>query len=150
MAAVSAIFGVLGSVLSAAGAMQQAQAQAAAAEYNQKVLENQAKQRREAAGAEAKDYRRQEHRKLSAAQTARASTGVVLSAGSPLMIDEAAVREIALGSNRNIYQGQVEGTRLENEAELEGMKADYAKQAGYIAAGSSLLSGFGSIFGAWQ
>ena len=147
MAAVGAIFGVLGSVVSAVGSIVQGNAAKAAAERNAENLELQAKSEREAAAAEASDYRRMERRKLSYAQAMRASQGVALGAGSPLLVTEDTVRNIALGAGRLGHAGVVKGVRLSNEAEMERYRGKMEQQAGYFGAGASLLSGFGSLFG---
>lgn len=146
MTGIEVLFSVLSGALGAVGSIAQASAQKQAADYNAKVLQQQAVQRQEAANAQASDYRRSEHRKLATSQAARGATGVVATAGSPLLVDEATVREIALGSARYGYEGQVEKIRLQNEAELEKMKGKNAMTAGYIGAGTSLLAGFGSAF----
>lgn len=141
----SGIAGIFGSVLGAIGAIAQGQAEARAAEYNAELMEQQARQAREAASAEAQDFKRLEHRKLAASTAARGAMGVA-QAGSPLMVDDAVVREIALGASRLTYAGQVKSTRFQNEAELERIRGKNAKIASYFGAGTSLLSGFGSIY----
>jgi hypothetical protein len=75
---------------------------------------------------------------------AQAGTGVTQE-GSPLLVDEATVREIALASARKLHGGSVRASRLEDDASLQGMKADYAETAGYLNAGKSLMSGFGKF-----
>lgn len=142
-----AVLGLAGSAVGAAGSIAQGQAQQDAAEYNQRVLKMQADQEREAANAEALDYKRQEHRKLASAQAARGAAGVAVGSGSPLLVDEATVREIALGTSRISYGGNVKRSNLLNEAELERVKGENAMTAAYWGAGSSLLSGFSSIYG---
>lgn len=133
-----------GGALGAVGQIAAGQAEARAAKYNAKVQEQQARQEREAAAVEAEDFRREERRKQAAAGAARAATGVT-GAGSPLLVDEATVREIALGASRYRYRGAVRSNRLMQEAELSRMRGKAASTAGYIGAGSSLLSSLGSF-----
>jgi hypothetical protein len=146
IAALTAIATIGSTVFGAVGSIQSAGAERDAAEFNAKVTEQQAKAEREAADAEAADYRRGEMRKVSAARAMRGATGVTM-AGSPLLIDESTVREVALGSARIGHAGSTRSWRLRQEAELERMRGRKAMQAGYWRAGKSLLSGFSS-FGA--
>lgn len=132
-------------VFSALGAIAEGQAQKQAADFNAKVSEQRAISERNAAGVEASDFKRGEMRQVRAAQAARGAAGVTM-AGSPLLVDEATVREVALGSSRIKHGGQVKGTRLEQDAELERMRGKAAETASYIRAGSSLLGSFGRAF----
>lgn len=143
---IAAIFSALslgGAALGAVGNIQQGNAAARAGEFNARVSEQQAKAERDAAAAEGKDYRRGERRKLASSTAAYGGTGVISSAGSPLLVNEATVREIALGAARIRQGGEARATRLEQQAELDRMNARSSRTAGYIGAGSSLLSGFG-------
>jgi hypothetical protein len=142
---VAAIFGLLGAGVSAIGSISAGKAAQDAAEYNAKVAEQQAAQERDAAQAEASDYRRSERRGQASSRVARLASGVTM-AGSPLLVDEAMAREIALGSARTGYAGSVNANRYENEAELERMSGDAAASASYFRAGTSLLSGASSFF----
>jgi hypothetical protein len=142
---VAAIFGLLGAGVSAIGSISAGKAAQDAAEYNAKVAEQQAAQERDAAQAEASDYRRSERRGQASSRVARLASGVTM-AGSPLLVDEAMAREIALGSARIGYGGSVNANRYENEAELERMSGDAAATASYFRAGTSLLSGASSFF----
>lgn len=133
-----------GSVVGAAGDLQQGAAADKAAQFNADVAEQRARSEREAAAIEAQDFKREEMRKLAASRTARATTGVT-SAGSPLMVEESVVREIALGASRLRFGGEVRGTRLDQDAELSRMQGRSAKTASYFKAGSSILSSFGQF-----
>lgn len=145
---IGAVVGLLGSAVSAMGAIAQGNAAAASAKYNAAAQEQQARAEKDAASAEAQDYRRQNNAQVAAARAARMASGVTM-AGSPLMVEEATVREIALGSARLVNRGAQRATRLRNEAELSRMNAKASRTAGYLNAGSSLLSGFGNAIGSW-
>ena len=139
---ISALFtalSVAGGGLGAFGALQEGRATSRAAEFNARIADQQARQERQSAAAEARDYRRGENRKLASSTAARGASGVT-GAGSPLLVDEATVREIALGSSRLKYAGDVRAKRLEDEAELYRMRGKSARRAGYLNAGSSILS----------
>jgi hypothetical protein len=141
------ILGFAGTILSAVGSMQQAKAQQRASEYNAKMAEVEAAGERDAASAEADDYRRKQRGARAGAIAERAASGVQLS-GTPLLIDEDILGEIDLGAARIGHQGQTRATGLENEAKLEKAKAKNYGQAGKLSmltgfakAGSSLLGG---------
>lgn len=136
----------LGSAVSAAGSIASGQAQAAASDYNTKILKQRATQERDAAAAEASDYRRGESRKMAATRAARGVSGVTME-GSPLAVDDATIREVALGASRLKYKGDIAARRLEDEAKLEKQRGKMAKTTSYFQAGSSLLSGAGQAFG---
>lgn len=146
MAGIGAIVGILGSVVGAIGSIAQGQAAQSAAKYNAAALKQQAESERQTANANTLDYRRQQQRRLMEAVATQGASGVT-GAGSPLMVNEATVREIALGASRIGFEGRVKSNRLMNEAELEKMRGRAAMTAGYIGAGTSLLSGFGSMYG---
>lgn len=140
MSFLPAVLAIGGTVISAAGQMAQASAQEDAAEFNAKVQEQQAERERQVADAEASDYRRQGSRQLASARAMRGATGVT-GAGSPLLVDEATVREISLGSARLINRGDANANRLKQGAQLSRMEGKNAKTAGYLGAGSTLLGG---------
>lgn len=145
---VEAILGALavgGSVLKGVGAIQQGNAASQASEFNATVAEQQARAERDASAAEARDYNRGERRKLASSTAALGGTGVVSSAGSPLLVTESTIREIALGVGRIRQGGEAKATRLEQDAELSRMNA--RSSPGYLSAGSSILSSAGSWYG---
>lgn len=137
-----------GGVIKGIGAIQQGNAEGQAADFNALASQQQAAQERDSAAAESRDYRRQEGRRLASTTAARGAGGTT-GAGSPLLVDEATVREIALGSARIKYAGDVKSTRLEQEAELYKMRGKSARTAGYLSAGSSILSGASSWAGSY-
>lgn len=144
---IASALGFAGTILSAMGSMQQAKAQQRAAEYNAKIADAEAHAEREAAGAEADDYRRKQRAARASATAERAASGIQLS-GTPLLIDEDILGEIDLGAARIGHQGQTRATARENEASLERAKAKNYGKAGKLAmltgfanAGSSLLGG---------
>lgn len=146
MAGIGMIFSVLSAGLGAMGAIAEGKAQQQAANFNAKALKQQAASERDIARVEAGDYRRAEMRKMSSARTARLATGVTM-AGSPLLVDEAAIREVSLGVQRTRFGGAIKANRLEQEAQLEKMKGKAAVKASYFKAGTSILGSFGPLFG---
>ena len=146
MTALALVFGALGTAVRAAGSIAQGQAAKRAADYNAAVDKQQATQAREASNAEASDYKRQQGRDFASSIAASGASGVATT-GSPLMVDEATVREIALGASRLSYKGAVDSNRFLNQAQLDKMSGKASQTAGYIGAGTSLLNGFGNAAG---
>ena len=141
------LFGVLSAVgtgLSVAGKLAEGESEERAAKYNVEVARNQAVSEKEAAAAEAQDYRRRESRAAAASRAIRASQGVTM-AGSPLLVEEDAVREAALGAARITHAGMVRATGYENDARLYRMRGRAARTTSYIRAGSSLLTGLSGL-----
>ena len=142
----SAALSIGGGILGAIGAIQEGKAADKAGKFQQKVLDQQAASERDVAGASAEDFRRSGSRKR-ASSIARLSGGGVAPEGSPLLVDEAFVKEIALGSGRLLHGGAVRGARLEEQGELARFQGRNAKAASRIKAGSSLLSGLSGAIG---
>lgn len=140
------VLGGLGSAVSAVGSIAQGNAAANADAYNAAVQRQQAQEAKDAAAAESQDYTRDNMRKVASAEAARGATGVTMT-GSPLLVDEDTVREVALGASRIGYQGALQANRYSSAADLSQMRESSDRTAGYIGAGSSLLSGLGKAFG---
>lgn len=154
MAVLSTILTVVSGAVSAIGAIQQANAAAASAEYNAQIMERNAeiidqdrKSATKQAQVDADDKRRDNRRTLSTIRAAYGSTGLEM-AGSPLDVLEDSANELELDATRIEYEGRVknrEGAIKKREA-LEGarnsrMEGKAAKSAGYISA-------FGYLVGA--
>src|SRR5882757_3337587 len=128
-----------GSILGAAGSIQKGQATQQAADYNAAVDSQRAAEERDQAAAATQDYIRKGSDTVEAGRAARGVTGVT-SEGSPLMVDESTVRQVALGAARTLQGGELRASRLEDDATLQKMKGENAVTASYLDAGSSLLS----------
>lgn len=137
---------VAGTAMSAYGKMQEGKAAEEAGLYKATVLRQRAASERDSANAEAGDYERKQSYGLASSRAARAGTGVTFE-GSPMLVDSATVREIALGAERIRHGGKVRGNRFEQDAGLAEMAGENARTAGYIGAGTSILSGVSSYAG---
>lgn len=137
----SAILSIGSGILGAIGAIQEGNAADKAGKFQQKVLDQQAASERDKAGAEAEDFRRGGSR-ARASSLARLAASGAAPEGSPLLVDAAFVKDIALGSSRVLQGGDVRGTRLEQQGVLARFEGRNAKSASRIRAGQSLLSGF--------
>jgi hypothetical protein len=151
-------------VLGAVGQIQQANAQAAAADYNAKVAEMNAKLSERRAqdaierGAAEEQRKRMEVARIKGQQkVAMAANGVDLSFGSPLdtIVDTAVLGELdalTIRSNayRESYDRQVDAANQRAGATLNRMEAKAAKTGGYLAAAGTILGGAGKAYGQYK
>jgi hypothetical protein len=135
-----------GGVLGAAGSLQKGQAAKQAADYNVAVDNQRAAEEKDQANAQTQDYIRKGSDVESSAVASQGATGVTGS-GSPLMVDENTVRQVALGAARTLQGGQLRANRLTDDATLQRMKGDNAVTSSYLDAGSSLLTSVGKMSG---
>jgi hypothetical protein len=149
LAVLSAGLGMMGSVVQAQGAKAEAQASANASEYNAQVSEINRRAELNKAATSADDYERKMSRERAGAIASRGASGVEL-AGTPLMVDEDVVNEIALGSARAGYDGVTKANAYGNQAKLDRAEAKNFRAAGKRAAGATLLSGASRMFGGLQ
>jgi len=146
LAVLGTIAGVAGGAMSAAGAIQKGKAAEEAANYNAAVDAQRAAEEKDAAGAATQDYIRKGSDTLESGRAARGVTGVT-SEGSPLLVDENTVRQVALGAARTLQGGELRANRLQDDAKLQKMKGDAAVTGSYLDAGSSLLTSAGKFAG---
>lgn len=138
--------GIGGGVLSAGGALAKGQATKQAADYNAAVDNQRAAEEVDQANASTQDYIRKGSDTIASADALRGVTGVT-SEGSPLMVNEDTVRQVALGAARTLQGGELRSSRLKDDATLQKMKGENAVTASYLDAGSSLLTSVGKYGG---
>lgn len=157
MAALGAIASLVSGVVGAMGAIQSANAQAAAADYNAQIQERNMviadqnrKQAVTTADIDADEKRRENRKTLAAMRAAYGSSGVEL-AGSPLEVLSDAATELELGASRTAYEGKVAnregGLQMlasSEQATLDHMEADSAQDAGPLNAFGFLMGGVGN------
>lgn len=154
------ILAIGGTVLTAAGQIQQAQATGAANNYNAQVAEMNAT----LADRRAKDAlergkieeqrKRQDVARITGQQVAAsAANGIDLTFGSPLdtIVDTAVLGELdalTIRSNtyRESYDYKVQGVNQRAQAGLNRMQADSAITGGYLNAGGTVLTGLGRAY----
>lgn len=144
-AAIAALaVGVAAAGTSAYAAHEQGEQQAKVAKYNQRVAENQAAMA-EDQGKLAAEGERDRQRRLMATQHARqAASGVVTTEGSPLVVQMDSARQAERDLQLLRYGTDVRATGWASEAELQRGYSSYARRAGNLNAGVSLLAGAGS------
>jgi hypothetical protein len=146
MAAISVVFGLIGTLVSAAGSIAAGKQQKEMNEYEAKLLERQAGQERAMAS-----YRMQEQqRKTKQLQSeglarAAASGGGVL--GSFEDIVEGTERRSAFLEGFEMYQGEERAKGKEADASVKRMAGEAAEKAGKIRAISGVFSGLSKFGG---
>lgn len=141
-----ALVGLAGGALSAGGSLFKGQATKQAADYNAAVDNQRAAEEKDQAAASTQDYIRKGSDAVESGVALQGATGVT-GEGSPLMVDENTVRQVALGAARTLQGGDLRASRLKDDATLQKMKGDNAVTASYLDAGSSILTSVGKFGG---
>lgn len=141
-----AIAGLAGGALSAAGSVFKGNATNQADQYNASVDTQRAAEETDQAGAQTQDFIRKGS-DTEASQVASQGASGVTGSGSPLMVDEDTVRQVALGAARTLQGGQLRASRLTDDAQLQKMNGQNAVTASYLDAGSSILTSVGKFGG---
>lgn len=134
------VLGIAGGVISAIGAMQSANAQAAAADYNKEVALANKKQVHLQTEREIDDRQAADRRQLSSMRAAYGANGLQMD-GSPLDVIDDTATEMAYDIAKVKYQGAVQEEGYSREAALAKLEAKSAKKAGFIGAASALIGG---------
>lgn len=140
MSMISAAMSVVGGVVRAAGAMQQAEAEAKAQEYNAAVATRNEKIIGQQTKAAAEDKRLENRRTLSTIRTLYGNSGMSMS-GSALDVMADTRREMVLDIKRTKYKGKLAQIEQADARNLALMGAENARAAGGISAISSILGG---------
>lgn len=150
-----------GTVISAVGAIQSGQALSSRQDFQAQLSDQQAEITRQQAESERvasrqgeEDFRRQQSFLMARRRAILGGSGVQATTGSPLLGTLDLSRETELQALRIRSGGNIRATRLEQQAGLRSSEADLfrssassASTAGFLRAGSSLLTGFGTTFG---
>ena len=151
-------------LLGAAGSIQQGQAAAKAAKYNNQVAEmnatiseRRAKDAVERGATEEQKKRQQVQQVLGQQQAAMAANGVDLTFGSPLdtIVDTAVLGELdalTIRSNayRESYDYQVDAANKRAGGQLALMEGKAAKTAGYLDGFGTILGGVGKAYSSYS
>ena len=154
--AASTAVGVVGAVQAGKAAKNEADYRAGVARNNQILAMRAADEARKKGDLEA-NMKRQESLQLQGRQRALlAGAGVQVDIGSAgaLVQDTAAVGEldaltIRSNAEREALGFEAQGSNFEASARLSELSGKNAQTSSYFQAGSSLLSGFGSVSGKW-
>ena len=137
---------IAGAAVSAVGAVSQGQAANAQAKAQSGIMAQQAASERDAAAARESDFRKSQSRSMAARRAALGASGVDQSSGSPLLVSEDFAGETELQALRIRQGGEVNATRLEQQARLVRVGGKQAQTGGFLRAGSLLVSGSGRAF----
>ena len=151
-------------LLGAVGSIQQGQAAASAAKYNNQVAqmnatisERRAKDAIERGATEEQKKRQQVQQILGQQQAAMAANGVDLTFGSPLdtMVDTAVLGEldaltIRTNAYREEYDYRVQAANQRAGGQLALMEGKAAKTAGYLDAFGTVLGGAGKAYSGYS
>jgi len=138
MSVIGTGLGVVGSI---AGGVQQNNV----AKYNAQVAENNAGASRAEASYEANMQREQQRRIMGAQRAAGASSGLDLSTGTPVAVLGDTAKQSEMDIMARLYSGEAAAVGFQNQAAQFRAEGKAAKQAGFINAGTSLVSGLGNI-----
>ena len=140
----------LGQVQAGAAAAAQARSQQAISQFNAQVQEQEAKARRAATQFEQERQAKEADRVGGRLRALLSASGVVPSAGTPLLLQAEQAAESELENLLIGFEGRTGVQRARSKAELDrlqagvfGQRAGFARRAGRIGAGTTLLTGLG-------
>lgn len=139
----TATLALIGTAVSAVGTVASGVMQARQASQQAAVLRQQADFDRKQADIDADEFKRRQRRLLASARAARGASGVDLLSGSPLLVDDDMIAEIEFQTERVRRAGQVQATRLEQQAGFVQSQGRSALGGSLLSAGGTLLGGFG-------
>lgn len=132
--------GIVGGLVSAVGSIAQANAQAAAANYNAKVAERNRRAVLAQTDNEIVDQNIKNRRMLGTIRAAYGANGFEMG-GSPMDVIADTTLEQSLDVAKIRYQGAMKAEGYSEQATLFRMEAKAAKTAGMFGAASGFLSG---------
>lgn len=132
-------------------AAAEAESQAALANYNAQLAEREAQAIEQKTKYEQQKQAEEAERRMGALEAGLGAAGAVTTTGTPLLIQAKQASEFELENLMIGYEGETEAAKARSEAEMQRyqsriyqQRVGYEKKAGRIAAGTTLLTGFGS------
>lgn len=139
---------IIGTLISAVGAISNANAQSNAARYNSQVAQRDAQIGVDQGNAQAAIQARQARSQMDAARAQYGASGVDVNAGSPLDVMHASAVNASLDNATIKYNAKVKAYGYGNEATAYDYQSGAATQKGYWGAGSDILSGGSKVYAA--
>jgi hypothetical protein len=133
--------------VAALGAVRSSQAQAAAANYNAQLADQNAQVANAQGAAAAEAQERDSKRRIGSMLAAYGASGVQTDTGSPTDVLADSARSASLDNLTIKYNAKLRAMGLEAQAGLDRSTASNATQAGYINATSAVLSGASKAYG---
>lgn len=150
MAAIVPFVMVASAVVGAIGAIQQGNAAKAAANFNATVNAQNATIARQNAAAQAVQVDRENYLRLGAIHAAQGKSGGAAGQGSVLDVLSDNTIQGKLQEQNVIYQGEMQARGYSNTAALDTTAGSNAQTAGYLKAGSELLSGGAKAYSSYD
>ena len=144
-AGIGGILSALGTVVGAVGSIASGVSANNVAKYNAEVAENNATAERQRAAYEADLTRDNVRRVVGAQRAAGASSGLDITSGTPVAVLGDTAKAGELDVLARLYSGEAAATASMNDAARFRAEGKAQKQAGFINAGTTLLSGFGKM-----
>ena len=141
---------VVAAAASAYATYQAGQQQAKGFRYQAQQQENQAQAARNAAAVQEARSRERNERIMALARARAGASGIVSTEGSPLLVMLENARQAELEAQLIRYGGEIQAGFLEGESRLSTFRGRNARRAGNIGAGTTLLSGVASAYGAYS
>lgn len=138
------------SVLAAGGAVYSGQQQKKMSNYQAAQAEADAEAAQAAARVEADRIRKAGRAQAAQANAALAASGVETGEGTALRITSGITEDAEQDAFQTILTGNNQGARLNAQAQADRISGNNAATAGYINAGSSLLSAGGKAYSGWK
>lgn len=139
---------IIGTLISAVGAISNANAQSNAARYNSQVAQRDAQIGVDQGNAQAAIQARQARSQMDLARAQYGASGVDVNAGSPLDVMQASAMNASLDNATIKYNAKIKAFGYGNEATAYDYQAGAATQKGYWGAGSDILSGGSKVYAA--
>jgi hypothetical protein len=150
LAAWGAIASIAGAGVGAYSAYQSGQSAKGTAEYNEEMAKRSADDALQRGASEAAEKRDRARRIISAQNAAGAANGIELNSGTQLKLNEEAAGFGELDALRTINNAQRQASGFSAESELEKYRGTTGARAGYMNAGSSLLTGAASTYSTYK
>lgn len=144
MAVTTTLVAVAGVAMSAYGTIQQGQTASKAAAYNAQVAKNNADREKQKAQFEATRQSRLQAQLMGRQRAAGGAAGITSESLLDVISDSA--KQSELDKLLILNEGQAKGAGYEGEALMSSFQGKQAKQASYISAASTLVSGASSAY----
>lgn len=140
----------VGTAVSAGAAIMQGQQAKKTGEVNAELQRREGEGQKDAAVAQAEKIRKAQKQAIGAANAANAASGVAIGEGSAVRINE----QIYKDSEDDAFSSLLTGTRRQqsanDQASISRWQGNNAQTAGYLNAGSSVLSGGAKVAKGWK
>ena len=147
LATLSSVASIAGTALSTIGAIEQAQAQKDAAEYNAKVAEYAAQDAQQRGEQEAMKARQQASQLRGAQRTTMASRGLDLGVGTPMaLLDQT---DYFAETDQNTIRNNAAKEAWSKRAQAQGFRNEASSINPMMSGASTLLTGAGNVASQW-